>query len=181
MSVLRISAPSIEHQVSAMLSILVRYPSLSLNFISLLGRYLYIMYLTVFSAVLWVHITLMRIHMRIHWFLFDMDPDVNLDPDFYLMSMRIRIRLFTLMLLFHTFWLVICKLMRIRIHFRIQLVTLKRISILIFIDTDPDPIFSLIRIRIRIRIQDTKMMRIVSQYSINPDEELNLLIYTCNH
>ncbi len=66
--------------------------------------------------------------------------------------------------------------MQIRICFRIQLVTLKRIPILIFIDTDPDLFFSLIRIRIRMRIQDTKMMRIVSQYSLNPDKELNLLI-----
>jgi hypothetical protein len=71
MSVLRISAPSIEHQVSAMLSILVRYTlSKSLSFISLLRRYLYIMYLTVFSAVLWIHISLMRIQKRIRILIF---------------------------------------------------------------------------------------------------------------
>jgi hypothetical protein len=70
---------------------------------------------------------------------FDADPD----PGFYLM--RIRIRLFTLMqiriqilaclkpikcsnrLISHTFWLFICKLMRIRI----QLHTLTRILITI--------------------------------------------------
>ncbi len=52
-------------------------------------------------------------------------------------------------LIFHTFWLVICKMMRIRIRFRIQLITLLRIRILIFIwcgseflpdaDQDADP------------------------------------------
>jgi hypothetical protein len=103
----------------------------------------------------------------------DPDPDssyhLDADPesDFYLM--RIRIRLFSLIrmriririqilastrlklwkkcskrLIFHTFWLVICKFMRIR--FRIQLNT----------DADPNPDFYLMRMRIQV----AKMMRI---------------------
>ncbi len=48
-------------------------------------------------------------------------------------------------LIFHTFWLDICKLMRIRIRFRNQL-----------INFDADPAFYLMRMRIQV----TKMMRI---------------------
>jgi hypothetical protein len=71
-------------------------------------------------------------------FLIDEDPDPDptshlntdseLDPD-----PRFQIRAQTLkkVLIFHTFWLVICKLMGIRI--RIQLITLIRIRILIFV------------------------------------------------
>ncbi len=80
--------------------------------------------------MLWIRITLVRVRILIFYF------------------MRIRIRLFTLMririlasnkrglkplkkclnrLIFHTFWLDICKLIRIR--FRIQLITF---------DVDPD-------------------------------------------
>jgi hypothetical protein len=74
------------------------------------------------------------------------DPlHIDADPDLTY-SMRIRTRLFTLMririqiqvskkaqtlekvLKFHTFWLDICKLIRIRIRFRIQL---------IYFDADP--------------------------------------------
>ncbi len=49
------------------------------------------------------------------------------DPDFYLMRIRSRSRLFTLMRI-HSFWLAICKLMRIRFR-----ATLRRIRIRIFI------------------------------------------------
>ncbi len=49
-------------------------------------------------------------------------------------------------LIFHTFWLDICKLIRIRIH-------------LIHLDGDPD--FYLMRTLIRTRFQVTKMMRIL--------------------
>ncbi len=79
----------------------------------------------------------MRIRILI---IFDADPD----PEFYLMRKRIRSRFFTLKriqiqildskymkcsnrLLFHAFWLFICKLMRIRIWFRIRPITLMRI------------------------------------------------------
>ncbi len=64
MSVLRISAPSIEHQVSAMLSILVRYPSLSQNFISLLGKYNRTLSLSFLNSVVGPHHPLMRIQIR---------------------------------------------------------------------------------------------------------------------
>ncbi len=61
-------------------------------------------------------------------------------------------------LIFNTFWLVICKLMRIRIRFRIQLTTLMRIRIQSFIfDADPD--FYSMRMRFRKRNQVTEMMR----------------------
>ncbi len=68
------------------------------------------------------------------WFLFDADadpdptfhpdadPDPNPDSSFQCLNR----------LIFHTFWLVICKSMRIRIRFRVQPITLMRIRILIF-------------------------------------------------
>jgi hypothetical protein len=60
-------------------------------------------------------------------------PDADPDPSF-------QIKIQTLKkcsnrLIFHTFWLVICKLMRIR--FRIQLITLMRIWIRMRIHADP--------------------------------------------
>jgi hypothetical protein len=51
------------------------------------------------------------------------------------------------MLIFHTFWLDICKLIRIRILFQIQLINF---------DADPDFYFMLMR------IQGAKMMRILA-------------------
>ncbi len=91
--------------------------------------------------LIWIRlITLMR--MRILILIWCVSTSVDPDPDFYLMRMRMQIqfRLFTRMhpdpsfqikaqtlkivlnrLKFHTFWLVICKLMRIR--FLIQLIT----------------------------------------------------------
>jgi hypothetical protein len=89
----------------------------------------------------------------------DADPDADPVSDFYLMRIRVRIRLFTLMririwiqnlaskkrlkplkkcsnrLICHTFWLFICKLMRIRFF------TLMRMRILIRILFDADPDF----------------------------------------
>ncbi len=68
-------------------------------------------------------------------FLFDADldpsfhPDEDPDPD---PSFQIKAQTLEEVLklaIFHTFWLVICKLMRIRIRFRIQLLTLMRIRI----------------------------------------------------
>jgi hypothetical protein len=93
--------------------------------------------------LIWIRlITLMR--MRILILIWCLSRSVDPDPDFYLMRMRMRMqiqfRLFTRMhpdpsfqikaqtlkivlnrLTFHSFWLVICKLMRIR--FWIQLIT----------------------------------------------------------
>jgi len=62
-------------------------------------------------------------------FLFDADPD----PDTSFQMKAQTIEKCTNRLIFQSFWLVICKLMRIRILFRIQLITLMRIQVLIFI------------------------------------------------
>jgi hypothetical protein len=64
---------------------------------------------------------------------FDLSPLADPDADFY--SMRMRIRLFTLI------WVVITKLMQIRICFWIKLITLMRVQmrILIFLNADADP------------------------------------------
>ncbi len=71
-------------------------------------------------------------------------------------------------LIFQTFWLLICKLMRIRIRFQIQLITVMRIRIQIFIlcgsgflfDADAYPglpnLCGPIRIRTRIHNTGTK-------------------------
>jgi len=91
------------------------------------------------------------------------------------MRIRICLKKCSIRLIFHKFWLVVCKLMLIR--FRIQLITLMRIQILIFIwcgsgsvylfdvdpgyqnDADPDPqhwfwehnvYFSCVQIHIRL-------------------------------
>jgi hypothetical protein len=97
------------------------------------------------------------------------DQDADPDSDFYLMliRMRLRIRLFTLMrtrtriqilvsnkkaqtlaksvrIPYGTFWHLICKLMRTRVWFRIQLITLMLIRIFLF-DAD----------KVRMRIQFT--------------------------
>jgi hypothetical protein len=60
-------------------------------------------------------------------------PHADPDADFY--SMRMRIRLFTLI------WVVITKLMQIPICFWIKLITLMRVQmrILIFLNADADP------------------------------------------
>jgi hypothetical protein len=103
--------------------------------------------------------------------------DADPDSDFYLM--RMRILLLTLMLIriliqilaskkrleplkkcsnrliVHTFWLVICKMMRIRIRFGTQLITLMRIRIRF-----RTQLITLMRIRIRIRTQLITLMRI---------------------
>ncbi len=95
--------------------------------------------------------------MRIRIFLIDADPDPTFypdadpDPD---PSFKKRLKLLKKCqnrLMFYTFWLDICKLMRIR--FRIQLINF---------DADPDPDFYLMRTRIRMRLQVTKMMRILA-------------------
>ncbi len=87
-------------------------------------------------------------------FLFDADPDPTFLPDpdadpapYPDPSYQIKTQTFencSKRLIFHTFLLVICKLMRIR--FRIKLNT----------DADPNPDFYLMRMRIQV----TKMMRI---------------------
>jgi hypothetical protein len=57
------------------------------------------------------------------------DADTYPDPSFQIKAQtKCSNRLF-----FHTFWIVICILMRIRIRFQIQLITSMRIRILIFI------------------------------------------------
>jgi hypothetical protein len=69
------------------------------------------------------------------------DPDVDPDSNFYLMRIRIlaskkKAQLLTKCsnrLIFNTFWLVICKLMRIRIRFRMDLITLMLIRIRLFV------------------------------------------------
>jgi hypothetical protein len=93
----------------------------------------------------------------------DADPDPACHGD--LLWCRLKLWKSAHRLLFHTFWLVICKLMRIRI--RIQLVTLKRIRI---------QLITLMRIRIlpfnlmRIRIRSTTLQREVSNIG---KEQLN--------
>jgi hypothetical protein len=72
----------------------------------------------------------------------DADPDPDPDPCF-----QIKAQTFEMCpnrLIFHTFWFVICKLMRIQARFRIQLITL---------NADPDPDFYLMRIWMRIQIR----------------------------
>jgi hypothetical protein len=124
--------------------------------------------------MLWIRITLMWIRMRIRILLITLMRIRNLI--FYLVL--IRIRLFTLMriliriqilaskmaqtlekglnrLIFHTFWLDICKLMRTRIRFRIQLINY---------DADPDPVFYMTLMRIQV----TKMMRILADPDADP-------------
>ncbi len=94
-------------------------------------------------------ITLMRIRISIFiWcgsrcgsgFFFDSDPDPTFHPDANSVpdpdpSFQIEAKTLKCLnrLIFHTFWLVVRKLMRIRIRFRIQLITLMQIRILIFI------------------------------------------------
>jgi hypothetical protein len=84
-------------------------------------------------------------------FHFDSDPDAN--PGFQVKAQNLERCSSTL--LFHTFWLVICKLMRIQK--RIQLITFRRIRILhlnlMRIHTDP---------RIRIRNTDAHYGLVVS-------------------
>jgi hypothetical protein len=74
-------------------------------------------------------------------------PDADPDPysTFHPVWIRIRVQILASKeglkplkkcsnrLIFHTFWLVICKLMRIRMRIRIQLIIMMRIRILIFI------------------------------------------------
>jgi hypothetical protein len=73
-------------------------------------------------------------------FHFDADPDP--DPSFQMKAQNLK-KVYSNLLIFHTFWLVICKLMRFRI--RIQLKTLMRIRIQILpfflkrIHANPDP------------------------------------------
>jgi hypothetical protein len=77
---------------------------------------------------------------------FDGDPDpdptfpFDADPDLSIQTKAKKLVKCSNLLIFHTFWLVICKLMRIRIQ--IQLVTLMRIWIWLItlpfnFDTDP--------------------------------------------
>ncbi len=89
----------------------------------------------------------------------DADPDADLYP-FNLMRIRIQILASKSAKIgsFHTFWLVICKLMLIRTRYRIQLIT----------DADPDSDFYVMRMRIRMRIQVTKMMRILADLNVDP-------------
>jgi hypothetical protein len=92
-------------------------------------------------------------------FLFDADPEADPDPTFHPDAdpdHSFKKKAQTLekglnRLIFHIFWLDICKLMRMRIRFRIQLINF---------DADPDPDFYLMRMRIWMRIQVTKMMLI---------------------
>jgi hypothetical protein len=112
---------------------------------------------------------------------FDADPDpaFHFDADPYpsfLIKKKCSNRLILL-----TFWLVICKLMRIRIQLitliRIQLTTLMRIRIQILLfnlmrirnhnTSDPDSTFTLILIRIRL----FTLMRIRIQFSIKVKKE----------
>ncbi len=75
---------------------------------------------------------------------FDADPDPTLhfdadpDPSFQIKAQNLEKKCSN-RLIFHTFWLVICKLMRIRI----QLITLMRIWIrtAYHFDADPDPTY----------------------------------------
>jgi hypothetical protein len=73
----------------------------------------------------------------------DANPDPDPDPIFQIKAQILK--KCSNRLIFHTFWLFICKLMRIR--FRIQL-------------------FTVMRIRIRMQIQVTKIMRIHNTASI---------------
>ncbi len=107
---------------------------------------------------------LMRIRIRILPFtLLRFRVRIRILP-FTLLRFRIRIRVlaskkrlktmknFLLMVIFHTFWLVICKLMHIRI--RIQLITLMRIRIRIL------PFYLM-----RIRIHNTAAWALKKQFS----------------
>jgi hypothetical protein len=78
-------------------------------------------------------------------------PDADPDPDHSFKKKAQTLEKGLNRLIFHIFWLDICKLMRMRIRFRIQLRNF---------DPDPDPDFYLMRMRIWMRNQAIKMMLI---------------------
>jgi hypothetical protein len=90
------------------------------------------------------------------WVLFDAeadpDPTFHQNPDHIFHIKAQTLKKCSNRLIFHTFWLFICKSMRIRI----QLTTLMWSRILILFDADQDPDFLVMRIRIRV----PKIMRI---------------------
>jgi hypothetical protein len=78
---------------------------------------------------------------------FRLDADPDPDPSFHIVQVLEPLKNCSNRLIFHTFWLVICKLMRIWIRFQIQPITLMRIRIFIWcgsgsgflFDADADP------------------------------------------